>query len=153
MEILHLFAATIIDFALFEIIFWIFIIVQQTNETAGKVVFCTGILLCIAILVLCVITPLIPQYATIGQSLVLIRSGSLFVSFTLLFRPSYTIPINKIEKVEKISKERCWRRALPVISCNWNDMIVIRTERRNYYIPIENSDEFIMELKSRIGGI
>ena len=68
----------------------------------------------------------------------------------MLFRSTYTISINNIETVEKISKDRCWRRALPVISCNWDDMVVIKTQRRNYYIPVENSNEFIRELKSKL---
>ncbi|MBQ8981510.1 MAG: hypothetical protein IJ077_07870 [Eubacterium sp.] len=150
MALLHLLAAAIADVALLGIFYRISLLLQQTSVTVGKVALITGILICAAIVISFVITPLLPQYASIGDSIVIVKSGCLLVGITMLFRSTYTISINNIETVEIISKDRCWRRALPVISCNWDDMVVIKTQRRNYYIPVENSNEFIRELKSKL---
>lgn len=64
-----------------------------------------------------------------------------------------TILISEIKDVYRPSSKDKYLQPIPVNVIDWNNMIIIKLNNSLetiYYIPVENSDDFIEELNKRI---
>ena len=115
-------------------------------EIIGRVV----IYALIIILLVTAVLPCFPQKAVIKNNCIYIYRNNLFLC--RIFRGFYDkIAINKIETIIKPPKSHpSMFEPIPVILINWDYMVEIVTERGNiFYLQIENSDDFINEVKKR----
>ena len=115
-------------------------------EIIGRVV----IYALIVILLVAAVLPFFPQKAVIKNDCIYIYRNNLFLY--RIFRGFYDkIEINKIETIVKPPKSHpSMFEPIPVILINWDYMVEIVTERGNiFYLQIENSDDFINEVKKR----
>ena len=115
-------------------------------EIIGRVV----IYALIVILLVAAVLPFFPQKAVIKNDCIYIYRNNLFLH--RIFRGFYDkIEINKIETIVKPPKSHpSMFEPIPVILINWDYMVEIVTERGNiFYLQIENSDDFINEVKKR----
>ena len=115
-------------------------------EIIGRVV----IYALIVILLVAAVLPCFPQKAVIKNDCIYIYRNNLFLH--RIFRGFYDkIEINKIETIVKPPKSHpSMFEPIPVILINWDYMVEIVTERGNiFYLQIENSDDFINEVKKR----
>ena len=115
-------------------------------EIIGRVV----IYALIIILLVAAVLPCFPQKAVIKNNCIYIYRNNLFLC--RIFRGFYDkIAINKIETIIKPPKSHpSMFEPIPVILINWDYMVEIVTERGNiFYLQIENSDDFINEVKKR----
>ena len=115
-------------------------------EIIGRVV----IYALIIILLVAAVLPCFPQKAVIKNNCIYIYRNNLFLC--RIFRGFYDkIAINKIETIIKSPKSHpSMFEPIPVILINWDYMVEIVTERGNiFYLQIENSDDFINEVKKR----
>ena len=115
-------------------------------EIIGRVV----IYALIIILLVAAVLPCFPQKAVIKNDCIYIYRNNLFLH--RIFRGFYDkIEINKIETIVKPPKSHpSMFEPIPVILINWDYMVEIVTERDNiFYLQIENSDDFINEVKKR----
>mgnify|MGYP004553570241 FL=1 len=104
----------------------------------------------IVILLVAAVLPFFPQKAVIKNNCIYIYRNNLFLH--RIFRGFYDkIEINKIETIVKPPKSHpSMFEPIPVILINWDYMVEIVTERGNiFYLQIENSDDFINEVKKR----
>ena len=104
----------------------------------------------IVILLVAAVLPCFPQKAVIKNNCIYIYRNNLFLC--RIFRGFYDkIAINKIETIIKPPKSHpSMFEPIPVILINWDYMVEIVTERGNiFYLQIENSDDFINEVKKR----
>ena len=104
----------------------------------------------IIILLVAAVLPCFPQKAVIKNNCIYIYRNNLFLC--RIFRGFYDkIAINKIETIIKPPKSHpSMFEPIPVILINWDYMVEIVTERGNiFYLQIENSDDFINEVKKR----
>ena len=115
-------------------------------EIIGRVV----IYSLIVILLVAAVLPFFPQKAVIKNDCIYIYRNNLFLH--RIFRGFYDkIEINKIETIVKPPKSHpSMFEPIPVILINWDYMVEMVTERGNiFYLQIENSDDFINEVKKR----
>lgn len=105
----------------------------------------------IIFLVLFVFQALLPQKVIIDNEMIKIKRHCLFFSPLMIFRGlNDTILINKIADIYRpISKDKFFQ-PIPVNAIDWDNMIIIKinnSTETEYYVPVENSEEFIKQVK------
>lgn len=94
---------------------------------------------------------LLPQKVIIGNEMIKIKRHCLFFSPLMIFRGlNDTILINKITDIYRpISKDKFFQ-PIPVNVIDWDNMVIIKIDNSTeteYYVPVENSEEFIEQIK------
>lgn len=104
-----------------------------------------------AILLIFIIMSFLPQKAVITAYEIKIYRHYLFLNPLLIFRGfNDAIQFNKIEKIHRPESKDKFLKPIPVNVIDWENMVLIETESRTYYVPVENSDEFIEALTERV---
>lgn len=107
------------------------------------------IILTILILGLIIIQPLLPQKVEVYENVIKVyRHCFSLINFYRGFND--TLSINKIEKIYISENKDMGMKPIPVGIMDWTNMVIIQMESGlDYYMPVENSGEFIEEVNKR----
>lgn len=92
-----------------------------------------------------------PQKVKVGNGMIKIYRHCLFLSFFMIFRGfNDTILFSQIEEIcRPVNKDKFFE-PIPVNVIDWDNMVIIKTKSKYYYVPVENSDDFIAQITQRI---
>lgn len=90
-----------------------------------------------------------PQKVKVSNGMIKIYRHCLFLSFFMISRGfNDTILFSQIKEVcRPVNKDKFFE-PIPVNVIDWDNMVIIKTKSKSYYVPIENSDGFIEEIIS-----
>lgn len=92
-----------------------------------------------------------PQKVEMTDNIIKVKRHCLFLSVFMIFRGfNDTILISQIEKIYRPTNKDKFFEPIPVNVIDWDNMIIIETQLRDYYIPVEHSNDFINEVNKRI---
>lgn len=101
-----------------------------------------------------VIQAFLPQSVKVDKQIIRINRHCLFIDVFFIFRGfNDTILINQIKQIYRPIDRDKFHQPIPVNAIDWNNMVIIEldnsTETR-YYVPVENSEEFIKDINTRV---
>lgn len=100
-----------------------------------------------------IIPSFLPQKAEIREDVVKVYRHCLFLSIFMIFRGfNDTILIRQIEEVYRPVKKDKFFEPIPVNVIDWDNMVIIKMNNSlgtEYYIPVQNSEDFIKEVNKR----
>ena len=105
----------------------------------------------IIILGIFIIPSFLPQKVEIRGGVIRVYRHCLFLSIFMISRGfNDTILISRIEDIYIAKSKDTFLQPIPVGCIDWNNMVVIKTQLRYYYILVENSEDFIEEVNKHI---
>lgn len=111
----------------------------------------------IAILIFFVIPSFFKQKVEISENVIKVYRHCLFLSVFMISRGfNDTILISQIKEVYRPTSKDKFFEPIPVNIIDWDNMVIIKINNSlgtEYYIPVENSDDFIAEVNKRMSEI
>lgn len=97
------------------------------------------------------------QKVEISENIVKVYRHCLFLSVFMIFRGfNDTILISQIKEIYRPKNKDKFFEPIPVNIIDWDNMVIIKMNDSLgtiYYIPVENSDDFIVEVNKRINNL
>lgn len=141
------------------ILFMLAIIVSQVNYLLSNIINDDIINLCkrievylgAAFFLAFIIQSFFPQKVEISNGMIKIYRHCLFLSIFMISRGfNDTILFSQIEDIYRPENKDKFFEPIPVNVIDWDNMVIIKTKLRHYYMPVENSDDFIEQIKKEI---
>lgn len=100
-----------------------------------------------------IVSSFLPQKAVISNGKIKVYRHCLFFNFIMIFRGfNDNIPISKIKEVYRPNNKNTYLQPIPVCAIDWDNMVIITLDNASetrYYIPVENSEDFIEEVNKQ----
>lgn len=100
-----------------------------------------------------IIQAFLPQKVIINKQTIKVKRHCLFFSPLMIFRGfNDTILISQIKEIYRPTSKEKFFEPIPVNVIDWNNMVIIKINNSLetlYYMPIENSNDFIAEVNER----
>lgn len=126
----------------------------QINDINLNIIKIFEICLGVAISIYILIPSFLPQKVVISEKIIKVYRHCLFLNPFMIFRGfNDTILISQIKDVYRPKNKDKFLKPIPVNVIDWNNMLIIEIDNSlntEYYIPVENSNEFIDEVNKRI---
>lgn len=105
----------------------------------------------IVIYVAFLILAFLPQKVEVSNDMIKIYRHCLFFSFFMISRGfNDTILFSQIEEVYRPVNKDKFFEPIPVNVIDWDNMVIIKTKSKYYYVPVENSEDFIIAINSHL---
>lgn len=100
-----------------------------------------------------IVLSFLPQKAVISNGKIKVYRHCLFFNIIMIFRGfNDNIPISKIKEVYRPNNKNKYLQPIPVNVIDWDNMVIIKLDNASetrYYIPVENSEDFIEEVNKQ----
>ena len=100
-----------------------------------------------------IVLSFLPQKVVISNGKIKVYRHCLFLNIIMIFRGfNDNIPISKIKEVFRPENKNKFLQPIPVNFIDWDNMVIIKLNNAletRYYIPVENSEDFIEEVNKQ----
>lgn len=161
-KFISMFIFSIYDFMIGCILLFIIsLIVSKINyklkfiisDNVMAIIKAIGIFVGIVLLCLFVIQAFLPQKVTVNDKMIKISRHCLFFSPLMISRGfNDTILISQIKEIYRPKNKDVFMEPIPVNVVDWDNMVIVKINNSMetlYYMPVENSDDFIAEVNER----